>query len=266
MKAKFFLIFNISSFLFGETSINELLKCNRDGLNVAAICDVENEMRLYEKSLENHTNYVPVPELYEWINEYTYPNIHPTHQIVLDIINELGVLNICEVGAGAGRVSKLAYAQNNQLNLTCIEASDTHLKQMKENFGDQSNVILPDIKVPATIIKGQVPYLKSIPDNSFDLVFTCTVMMHLPYIPAILSAQEMARLSHKYILHVENKNEGHSWYNMSVVNSPSMSSVNELSIDYVTLYNKLGYKTIKYFEYPDPYSPATFIVYLGVKG
>ena len=71
--------------------------------------------------------------------------------------------------------------------------------------------------------------------------------------------------SKKYILHVENKNDGQDWYNMTIVNPVGMSPVNRVGVDYVRLYEGLGVKTLQYIEFKDSDSPATFILYLGQK-
>lgn len=255
-----------ASIVASEQDFDNLLKCNLSHLDVASCCNVTRELDLYEQALQNESNYAPVPALENWIDVgTTYPTLHPTHQIIIDIVRELDISTLCEIGAGAGKVSKYLYAQNPNLLITCIEHNSEHLKQMKENFVTRTNVLLPDIKVNATIVKGCLPNLSSIKSNSFDFIFTCTVMMHLPFIPAVKSAIEIHRLSNKYILHIENKNDGNEWYNMAVVKPKELSPINYLGIDYVALYEKLGVKTLKYYEYKDPFSPAIFIVYLGEK-
>lgn len=267
MKAILFSLLMIHTVLYaGDPDFQDLLLCNLSHIDVASRCSVEQEMRLYKNALNDESNYAPVPTLEAWIDPgMAYPNIHPTHRIVLDIIKELPLSTIAEIGAGAGKVSKYIYAENPSLKITCIEHNSRHLQEMHENFQTRSAVIVPDIQVKASLIKGGLPDLSFLESNAFDLVFTCTVMMHLPFIPAIQSALEIKRLSARYILHVENKNDGKSWYNMTIVNAPSMSPINLLGIDYVKLYESLGVKTLKYFEYKDPFSPATFIVYLGEK-
>ena len=52
---------------------------------------------------------------------------------------------------------------------------------------------------------------------------------------------------------------------MTVVKPAAMSPINYLGIDHVKIYENLGVRTIKYFEYQDPGNPATYVVYLGQK-
>ena len=89
------------------------------------------------------------------------------------------------MGAGCGRVSKYIYAQNPNLNITCIEDNKAYFAQMKENFETRIDVIEPNIPVKATMIRACLPELSMIQSNSYDIVFTCTVMMHLPFIIAV---------------------------------------------------------------------------------
>ena len=262
-------LFFIFTLLFGiaaEAAFDDLFKCNLRNENVSFICNVEHETHLYRQALLDESNYTPISQLEGWLDkEYPYPHVHPGHRILLDTLKELGVSSVCELGAGAGKVCKYLYFENPGLNITCVEHNAVHLKQMEENFQSRTHVISPNISVPAQRIKGALPELPNISSNAFDAVFTCTVMMHIPFIPAVLSAMEMVRISKKYILHVENKNQGGDWYSMTVVKPSLMGSCNYQGIDYVKLYEKLGVKTLKYYEYKDPSSPATFIFYLGEK-
>lgn len=261
--------FITNSVLFAsDAHFNELLKCNLRHDDVSSLCDVQQEIHLYNQALQNESNYESTPKLEQWVDDYfypQYPNLHVNNQLILDAIKELNLISVCEVGAGAGKICKYIYAENPHLAITCIEHNSSHLQQMEENFHTRPHVILPNISVPATILKGALPDLHSIPADTFDLVFTCTVMMHIPFIPAVQSAMEIARLSKKYIIHVENKNFGTEWYDMTIVKPASMSPINYQGIDYVKLYEKLGVKTLKYFEYKDPCTPGTFIFYLGEK-
>lgn len=247
-------------------SFEELLSCNLAHLDIARLCNVQQELALYEAALHDESNYQGCASLEEWQDkEYRYPAVHPIHQIILDIVKNLDISSVCEIGAGCGKVSKYIYAQNASLQITCVEHNKKHNQQIEENFQTRTAVIAPNIKVRATVIKDALPHLSSLASSSYNLVFTCSVMMHVPYIVAVQSAINIVRLSNKYVLHVENKNEGGNWYNMVVVKPATMSSVNYNGIDYVKLYEKLGLKTIKHFEYKDPWSPATVVVYLGEK-
>ena len=216
--------------------------------------------------MRDESNYSGCRILEEWKDAtYNYPSIHPAHQVIVDIVKSLNISSVCELGAGCGKISKYLYAQNPNLNITCIEHNKAHCAQIRENFEVRTGIIKPDIRVKATILQASLPELPMIKSNSYDIVFTCTVMMHLPFLVAVKSAVEIARVSKKYILHVENKNQGNEWFNMTVVKPAAMSLVNCFGIDYVKIYENLGVRTIKYFEYEDPWNPATYVVYFGEK-
>lgn len=249
-----------------EASFNELFNCNLAKKDIAKLCNIDYELELYFKSLANESNYRGIPTLMGHNDpDYNYPHLNPIHQVLLDTVLSLQIKNVCDLGAGCGKISKFIYANRPEIDITCIENNAHHLIQMKENFETNTGIIKPNITVNAKQIKGCLPDLSSLSSEEYDLVFTCTVMMHLPFIVAVKSAQEIVRISKKFILHVENKNEGTSWYNMTVVNVPGMSSFNCIGIDYVKLYESLGVKTLRYFEFKDIASPATYVLYLGQK-
>lgn len=266
------IIYQISMLLcvslsYAGPSTDDLLKYNFQKKDVSKLCNVEQEMQAYKTALASQGSYPPVAQLKDWKDPmYVYPNMHPYHKYIVDTVKEFSdISTVCEVGAGCGKIIKYLYAENDQLDLTCIEQSDIHLQQISQNFTDKKDIILPDLQIKANILKGAVPFLSEIEDNSFDCVYTCTVMMHLPYITAVLSAKELARITSKYILHIENKNVGPEWYDQVIVLSSGMSDINYTAIDYKAVYESLNFKTIRYFEFSDPHSPATYIYYLGEK-
>ena len=257
----------IITLLIVSLSYADLYMCNFQKKDVAKLCNLDKEMESYKKALDTQNNYSPIPELAIWNDPmYIYPNIHPYHKYIVDTVKEFSdISSVCELGAGCGKIIKYLYAENNQLDLTCIEQSDIHLQQIFQNFYFKKDIIYPDLEVKATILKGAAPFLSQIKESSFDCVYTCTVMMHLPYIVAVQSARELARITSKYVLHIENKNTGPEWYNRAIVLSPGMSDINYVAIDYKAIYESLNFKTIRYFEFSDPHSPATYIYYLGEK-
>lgn len=244
-------------------SLNELLKYNLHHRDISLYCNPQNELQVYEQALRSESNYPGAPISPKAKN--SYPILHPTHQAILDTIDKVDISSVCEVGACFGEVSKYIYAHNPSLQLTCVEHNQTHFNEMKEHFETKTWLLEPNIKVKANLIKDSLPHLSTIEDDSFDLVFTCAVMMHIPFIPAVKSTMELTRISKRYILHVENKNEGSDWYNMAVMLPAGMSHQNKIGIDYKGLYESLGVNTILYEEHRHPGCPGTFVVYLGEK-
>lgn len=238
----------------------ELLCCNESRWSIANKIDVSEEIEKYFTITKEWMNYpVAVPDLRDWRDPkgHDWQNPHPAIKHVLDICRELHPTSVLDVGAGAGVVTKYLSAHLGESpRLTCLEGSDSHIAAMKENF-NFSDIIPPKLEVKADIVKG-VAQKMPFPDNSFAMVFTCTVMMHNPFIPAVLAACEMARVSSKYILHVEG-------YHTDGI--ASLRHKYNLRVpDYERLYDKLGFKTIKKFFYQDPYAKDyDYIVFLAEK-
>jgi SAM-dependent methyltransferase len=239
----------------------ELLTCNESWTTVADKIDVGEWIKDFFAHTKSWMNYADqIQSLEAWVDSkgHVWPNLHPAHQHVVDACKELRPASVLEVGAGAGVVAKYVYAaMNGEVKLSCLEGSDAHIAEMKENF-NKSKIIPPDIEVKADVVKGVVQ-AAPFADNSFELVYTCTVMMHNSYIAAVLAAAEIARISSKYVLHVEgNHTDG--------IFKLYKSKHDLLLIDYERLYEKLGYKTIKKMYYQDPYSTDyDYVVYLAEK-
>lgn len=239
----------------------ELLACNEARESVADKIDISADIENYFGLTKAWMNYAAqVPDLKDWRDSkgHAWPNLHPALQHVIDTYKEIKPSSVCDIGAGAGVVSKYIFAASGgQVNLTCLEGSDAHIAAMKQNFFN-SDIIPPKMDVKANIVKG---FAQSLPfgDNSFDMVFTCTVMMHMPFIAAVLAACEMARVSSKYILHVEG-------YHVDGIPKNVRGKYNSLLIDYERLYAKLGYKKVKKFFYRDPYeTDYDYVVFLAEK-
>lgn len=256
----------ISSLTKNKTFIShypELLRCNEKHEGVADKIDVSKKIKAYFDHTNTWLNYKEQTDSLEvWSAEkhgLVWPNIHATHRHVVDICKELGVKKICDVGAGAGVVSKFLYAETRDTGakITCLEGSTRHIAVMKENFNN-SSVISPKIKVEAEIVKG---IIQNAPfkDNTFDLAFTCTVIMHNAYIPAVLAISEITRISSKYVLYVEG-------YHTDGIPKIYKDKFDRLLVDYETLHQKLGYKTLRKEFYQDPFSKDyEYIVYLAEK-
>ena len=172
----------------------------------------------------------------------------------MDIIKDLQPNNILDCGSGPGLLSKYIYYENENININCIENNPVHYKQMLENFGEKSNILKPNIKVNANAIKGNIINMP-FKDNEFDFVFTCTVLMHIPFCFSIASICEIVRVSNKYICHIENINDIIN----CVVIGDCKSQLQKLIIDYNKLYDKLGCDIIKHVETKDPYANCNYI-------
>jgi len=235
----------------------ELLFCNESYFSLADKVDAAKVIEEYIQSTEQWMNYSDqVPSLAGWVDSrgHDFKNPHPAIKYIVEIFKEFQPATVLDIGAGAGVVSKYIFASMPETKITCLEGSERHILEMKENF-NESDIIPPKIKVQANIVKGiaqRMPFV----DRSFEFVFTCTVMMHNPFIPGVLAACEIARVSSRYILHVE----GYHTDGVASFRTPENLRV----YDYERLYNLLGFQTKKKFFYQDPYAKDyDYIVFLA---
>jgi hypothetical protein len=278
----------INSYFPNQTFIDnfpELLKCNEQMINVAGKLDIGEILKQYHDSIKNWSHYgTPVKNLSDWADSKgnSWPKLHPLHQLMCDMIVKLNPSSVCEIGAGAGTVAKYIYASmNNKIDLTCVEGCSEHLELMKNNFTickDDSLSIKPNINVKAKIISG---IAQNIPlkENEVDLLYTITLQVHIPFVAAVLACCEYARVSKKYIIHIEghhadgvaSSNLVYGWRRLLSTWFPRLrpllrSKYDGLLIDYTSLYNLLGFKTIKKTIMRDPYSKDyDYIVFVAEK-
>ena len=252
--------------------IHELLSCNTASISFnednAPIDKINKDLELYINSLNKKSNYLTHSNLETWIDHrHDYPTVHPHHQKILDVIKEINPASVCELGAGAGQVSKYVYAANPEVDLTCVEFAESHYKQMLENFDSRSSVLNPDVKVKANTINASAHNLKNlIDDDSQELVYTCTLVMHLPYLIAISVACEIARISSKYVLHIENPNDIINTVSVGDVKNEGIEhNLNRLTIDYKSLYEKLGFECVFNDTVKDPYADCNYVYFLAKK-
>lgn len=92
------------------------------------------------------------------------------------------------------------------------------------------------MKVEANLAQGLMQVLP-FTDNSIELVYTCTVMMHNPFVAAVLAATEFARVSSKYILHVEG------YHTDGIEKYMGRSVYDLLLLDYERLYKKIRFSS-----------------------
>jgi hypothetical protein len=242
----------------------ELLTCNESFSPVADKVDVGKLLEEYFQRCEQwkEREKGKATNLKGWVHSkgHVWPNIHPTHQKVVDTVRKLHPSSVLEAGAGAGMLAKYVFAAlEGKVNLSCVELLSNAIAEMKENFSSASDTILPKMEVIAEIRQGLMQKL-SFESNSQELVYTCTVMMHNPFIAAVAAAAEFARVSSRYILHVEG------YHTDGIEKYMGRSRYNLLLIDYERLYRKLGFKVKEKYFYSDPYSEEyDYIFFLAEK-
>jgi len=231
-----------------ENLYKKLLLCNLNNINLCEEIGMEkinDQIQLYKNLTDSHTNYLTEsPELSDWYNDgYTYPNVNSCMQTVLDLIKKYKPKIVLEAGAGSGKLSKYVYdILDKDVELICVENNKDYYQQMQTNFTLQ--LYEPKIHVNAQTILSSIHNIESIKDKSVEMVFTHTVLMHLPFTAAVEVINELARISSKYVLHKENLNDIVS----NVYPRNVYPECNKLMIDYKKIYNELGFKTVFYQE------------------
>ena len=244
-----------------KDNLLDLLNCNLQNkvFTEKDVRNIWNDLNVYINSTKTNKNYVSHPTLESWYGpgDGVFPDVHPHHKHLLGLIKKYNVTQTLDCGAGCGMITKYILADNKDIKLTCIENNPTHISQMLENFQSRTHIITPDIKVDAKIVHSSLTRM-DLPDNSQEFVFSCTVIMHIPFIAAIASIVEMVRVSSKYICHIENQNDVIN----AVVKGQTQLPHQMLNIDYKKLNKKLGLNIIHYEKASHPGAPTCKFVYL----
>jgi len=227
--------------------IYDLLDCNLDNIDLFKVIGkdgVDAEIRRYEDVTRTERNYHTVaPTLAHWYgrDKIVYPEPYGHTGFILDAVKKHRPKTILEAGAGCGRIAKMVYdVMDGNIDLYCVENNKLHWNQMNENFITMQYE--PKRVIKANTFHGSITSMPQFEDGQLDFVYTHTVMMHIAYLSALMTAIELARVTSKYICHVENKDDKRCVYPK---NTPEF---NKLRIDYRKLYGKLGFETEVYEE------------------
>jgi ubiquinone/menaquinone biosynthesis C-methylase UbiE len=114
-----------------------------------------------------------------------------------DALNGIDLQSIAEVGAGYGRIA--AFVARWAKETTAFEREPHMIAAMRR--------LVPDVEAV------QVAALTSLPaeDESFDLVLSFTVLQHMSDTDATGVLAEMARISRRYVLVVEDTDPDHHY-------------------------------------------------------
>lgn len=237
----------------------DMLNTNLNGIDFTNI-NINDDINNYIKSLISQKNYGFQPTLDSWFDsKHIYPNIDPRHRFIVDTIKNNNYKKIIDLGAGAGCVSKSIYAEHKDIieELVCVEHNNNHFNQMIDNFEKRTHIVPPNIKVASTNINNNIlETLKSYPCNYFDVGFTCTVLMHIPYVLAIQIIQEISRVC-KNVIHAENQNDIIN----CIVKGETILKEQKACINYSKLYKKLNFNIKQCDRVKDPYANC-FYIYL----
>ena len=238
--------------------------------------DIKNELKSYDKSCSCGQNYVSNLKLENWGgvgDDLNNKKMGWSYRKLYEEILRLKPKTLLEAGAGGGINIKILYSLFNKQGhktemMYCVENAKNHYEQILENIHTRYTVNKPHIRIPEEEIRVFHDSIHRIPlpDNSIELVFSHAVLAHIPYIPVIKVIQELARISSKYIFHIEHKNTD---VNIQV-SGYTKHKVNKLCLNYPKIYNLLGFKTLIYEERVldynnSPTNKQVMCIFLGQK-
>jgi SAM-dependent methyltransferase len=230
-------------------------------------------MKRYTQILRQEDNYPnPGDKLEDWIDPHghTYStSLHPVQEFVISRLMKLDVKSVLDIGAGPGLISKFIYArfqdEGREIALTCLEHSKIRVELMKSNFDSSTQIIEPFRDILANIINSHAGKLP-LRDDSIDVAFTCTVLQHLPFPYSIDVVKEMARVSSKYVLHVEGFHPDGIIRTRKTRLGRILSKKEELLPSLPYLYDSLGFDTLELSTGKFPYQEEyRYYIFLGRK-
>ena len=256
----------------------DLFNTNLEGVNFNEVLNGETlikELEAFDKSTKDQTNYTSKMELESWsfkvagvdrgdeLESIKSNGIPVLVKYLFNIVPTLDVKSVLDCGAGAGMNTKiLSKKLDEDTKFYCVENSKKHCQHIQDNLGDKYNINRPHIKVKDFEVINSSLHNIPLKDDSVELCFSHAVMSHIPFLPAILAAKEIARVSSKYVLHIEHKN---SVMNIVVDGYTKHHTNKSCTMNYPKLYKQLGFKQAMYEEVPLGVNNQIMCVYLGEK-
>jgi ubiquinone/menaquinone biosynthesis C-methylase UbiE len=115
-----------------------------------------------------------------------------TKGLITDFVKTHRVSSVLELGCNTGK-NLLAISEVTQgIHLVGIDICEDAIK-----FGKEVE------QNPARLLVGSIYDLAGFKDNSFDLVFTRGVLLHINHIKTPMVIKEMLRITKKHIFHIE---------------------------------------------------------------
>lgn len=158
----------------------------------------DGEERSGEKEMKQLT-LKEVKEFYSNPDCITTPFIHPHNALLYNEIMKLKPTSIFEFGCNWGQnLQRLKF----HLSKAKLFGIDLNKRAIKLARGINLDVKLADEK-----------YLKKMPDNAYDIVFTCSVLNHLPPRTITSIIKHLKRIASKHVLLMEctQKDEPRWW-------------------------------------------------------
>jgi SAM-dependent methyltransferase len=141
-------------------------------------------------------------------------------KLVVERVVELAPLRVLEFGCGYGRILKSLKEKLTEAFICGCDISFSNLKKCKGHLSNST----------ASLLQVDGRFGLPFKDKSFDVVFTCGVLVHIPPPSDIALRQELLRIASKYIVHCEVIGDGtyHFRYDNKAIYSSMGYDVEEL--------------------------------------
>ena len=149
-----------------------------------------------------------------------------------DLMKKNNVSSVLELGCNQG--ANLAYIQEKHPGIEKIAGIDINERAIK--YGKEVEKNKADLQVSS------IYDLSRFDDNSFDTVFTCTVLMHIPNEKIYDIISEMTRVAKNFVFHIEcNGKSSVRGETKTVVNGKKVTIPHSFFYNFKDSYGKIGY-------------------------
>lgn len=157
---------------------------------------------------------------------YTTNTGRVSRDLIPEVVKKYGIKSVLELGCNSGGNLLRIHEASPDVKLVGIDICDMAIQYGKEVE-----------KNPAEMLVGSIYDLSRFEDNSFDLVFTRGVLLHINNERAPEIIKEMLRISKKFLLHIET-------HGKSAIRTYSNGIPHSFVHNFESIYNELGVHTL----------------------
>lgn len=155
-------------------------------------------------------------------------------KMILKALSDLSFENVLDVGCGYGRVIRLIQSQFKGIKIKGIDISPHQIEYARKYVKDE------DVEISVGTI-----YDIDAPDNSYELVISTSVLMHIPFSRIEKAVGEMIRVSSKHVINLD-------WYDKGKIGEKFGYPLPYQFIhDYTSIYKKIGVSKVEIISSKD---------------